>query len=179
MITWKYDSWSKVLTRLARSRRLTQAERDAVADAVDRCSTLASEVESLKAIENEYDSRMTAMRVALTGAGIPEGDGNRVFGGVERIEMLTKRADIERTQARKIEQERDDARARADSECAHANKWSQRALTAEAERDELKARVVTCGECRFLGDCEYHKCFNGGREMGPKWCSDGEREVMP
>lgn len=34
--------------------------------------------------------------------------------------------------------------------------------------------IVTCNECRFLSDCEYHKCFQGGRDLGPKWCSDGK-----
>lgn len=46
MITWtKRLSWVQVLSRLARSRRLTEAERDACAAGVDRCSELGATVD--------------------------------------------------------------------------------------------------------------------------------------
>lgn len=46
MITWtKRLSWVAILSRLARSRRLTEAERDACAAGVDKCSELGTTVD--------------------------------------------------------------------------------------------------------------------------------------
>jgi hypothetical protein len=63
VITWKYDAWSKILTRLSRSRRLTQVERDACADAVDYTKQLEKKVGDLAYLVGKCQAGMNARDV--------------------------------------------------------------------------------------------------------------------
>ena len=133
MITWKPTQWHSILTRLARSRRLTEAERGACADALDRNSELASQVEESHDV---IDSLVDA-------SGAP--DGESLLKRVGELRGMAAERD-------RLTLALDSARERAAAEFDHANRWASRCHLAEAEneeyskirgeRDALKARVA-------------------------------------
>jgi hypothetical protein len=85
MITWTNRLTSiQILTRLASSRRLTEAERDACAAVVDQVSELASERESLS---DEIDGYYSQLMTAVKAAGAPD-----MSSLVARIDGLRREA---------------------------------------------------------------------------------------
>lgn len=119
-------SLSAAMARIAKCVDMVREDEDEVADAVER---LREERDRLRARLDDCDSKLTAMRVALSKAGIPESEGypevpadpyerslragGRMLGAVERIERLCRERDEYKQAARVEASLGDEARAEA------------------------------------------------------------------